>query len=398
MNFQTALNNLEKLVSFERDLSKVKVEDFGIQNLKNVLVKMGASYHQLPVIHVAGSKGKGTTCNLLSGFLQKLGFNVGLYTSPHFLDVRERILFNGEMISEQAFADLCEQCFEHKNLTYFDFLTLISVLWFNFQKPDFAVYEVGLGGRLDSTNIFSPKLTILTRTELEHANILGSTIEEVLKEQLGIMKSGVTLVVAPQREEVYTLLRKILGDDSRVVYAETCDLDDIDQCNYLTVKAGLQALKLQFLEDDLRQFCEKFSFIGRFDLRVVSERDVLFDMAHTVDSFKGLFSKIKAKFSGRKLRLLISIMNDKQIKEMLEVVAANKDLIAEIIFCESHLKRSEKADILKNEFQSLGAEVVTKVNEDANKAFTNLLDNTKKNEMVVVTGSHFLVANLLSAL
>ena len=163
-------------------------------------------------IHVAGTNGKGSTSHLLASILHEAGYKVGLYTSPHLKDFRERIKINGQMIKETeviSFVSNNKAFFEILELSFFEFTVALAFDWFAKQKVDIAVIETGLGGRLDSTNIIRPELAIITNISLDHTNLLGDTIEKIAKEKAGIIKENTPIIIGRKQKETTEIFRKI---------------------------------------------------------------------------------------------------------------------------------------------------------------------------------------------
>ena len=260
MEFGSALEYLEKFVSYEKLLNIPYGEKaFNLENLRDFLRDFGVDYNsqQIKFIQVAGSKGKGTVCTLISNYLVKNAKHVGLFTSPHFIDIRERIRINDQMISQEKFANIVSEIAvfidsqggqANCKLTYFDLLTVIALKFFIDGGVEYMVLEVGMGGRLDSTSVVKPNLCVLTRVEEEHLGVLGNNLEEILLEKLGILKEGVPLVVCAQSDEAKILIENHLKGREKVSFvADICDNAFGQNCS--AVKQVLPQLTGSFDED-----------------------------------------------------------------------------------------------------------------------------------------------------
>src|SRR5215467_8345040 len=217
MNFQEAVNYL---LSLGRELAaptQAATAKFNLENIAVLAQHLGHPENKYPSIHIAGTNGKGSTAAFLEAILREAGYHTGLYTSPHLERINERIRVDGEPISDEAFAEiftgvreLIEKLLADGTLrahpTFFECVTAIAFLYFAKTGVDFAVFETGLGGRLDSTNIVTPRVSVITRIDFDHENFLGHSLREIAAEKAGIIKPGVPVVIAEQQEATRALL------------------------------------------------------------------------------------------------------------------------------------------------------------------------------------------------
>lgn len=406
MDFESAQNFLESFINYERvGLPKSLDKDFDLERIKGFLVAVGVDYQSLKYIHVAGSKGKGSVCSLISAYLNEAGFKVGLYTSPHIVDVRERIVLEGEMISHEDFVLLVEWLKRalddvdgKYSLTYFELLTVIALKFFVDSKVDYAVLEVGLGGRLDATNIVRPNLTVLTRIELEHLGVLGSNLEEILDEKLGIVKNGVPLVVGVQKSETRMLIDEKLKGKPDLYFVEG-ETGSAWADNGRLVFMALRVLLGNVDYDVFDKVYDSLHLLGRFDTRLIDGKKVIFDMAHTVASMNNLVESLKdLRPSGTEFVFLFSMLKGKDLKGVFAVIAP---MAARIVFCSCHPERGMSGAELAEKFEGFAdanLKLVVEVEENANLAYSDLLKDLKKDQVLVVTGSHFLIGEILRQL
>lgn len=404
MNFEKAKEFLQSFVSYE-GMAKIPYSEktFDLQRVKDFLCLYGVKYDNLKYVHVAGSKGKGTTCAFIANYLWKDGYKVGLYTSPHIFEVTERIWMNGKDIGEKRFAEMVSDLkkFIETNdcprLTYFEILTILALKYFVDEKVDYVVLEVGLGGRLDATNIVNPVLSVLTTVELEHTDVLGDTMEKILNEKLGIVKDGVPVLIGYQSGEALEIIGKKLSDKK-----ETFDVNDFeinfskedfsDDARFKNAHVAFAALKLILQKVDERKFLkvvEKVQLPGRFDVRKTAHSKVIFDMAHTKNSINNLVESLKKNFPKKKLVFLFAVMKGKDIDSILKRIST---IAEKIVFTNAHEVRGIPADELAKTAIGLGLKCEVEVMKDLKEAYAAL---TKKNQLLVVTGSHFLVGKLL---
>lgn len=213
--FSKAMKYLDTLTDFERlRIVRYNNQNFDLDRMRSLLRKMGNPHEQFKSIHVAGTKGKGSTCAMIASMLQACGYKVGIYTSPHLIDIRERICVNGEMISHADFARIIRTIEPigikmRPTPTYFDVLTATAFKYFAEQKIDIAVVETGLGGRLDSTNVITPEVTAITSLSKDHMAQLGYTVAKIAEEKAGIFKTGVPAVTVLQDPEAEAVLKRI---------------------------------------------------------------------------------------------------------------------------------------------------------------------------------------------
>lgn len=380
--FSEAENYLESLVSYEDKMPKeLSEEGFDLEKLRFIIVALGIDLSQFRFVHVAGSKGKGTICRLVNDYLVLKGESVGLFLSPHILDVRERIMLNGQMVDGNDFGDFVLRV---KNVlrglelkvTYFECLFLVALLAFGKSKCEFVILEVGLGGKFDATNVIFPEVCCIARIEKEHTAILGESYLEILTQKLGICKPGVPVVVAEQNEEVCLLLPKLLSD-GEVIFSDS---------NENVVREVLKILFENFDEGLFGRVLRDFSFLGRFT--VIGQ--VVFDIAHTEVSMKMLVERLLAQFVGRDFVVLFACLKDKNWQAMARELSFLKP---KFVFCDCHSQRGMSAEDLRKGFN-----VEAEVFEEAFKAYEYCMESLKKDQVLVVTGSNFLISSVLKRL
>ncbi|MBT3864495.1 hypothetical protein HOF67_00525 [Candidatus Peregrinibacteria bacterium] len=411
MNFDQAIKYLKSFVSYE-DIVEYKYNEdfFDLRRYERFLKAYGLRYRDLKCVHVAGSKGKGTTSSLVAGYLGAAGKKVGLFTSPYIVDATESFVVGsgGKMrqISKKDFVGRVEKVREFldewvdqdkgRYVTYFEILFALVMEYFLEVGVDFAVIEVGLGGRLDATNVVRPVVTCLTTVEKEHTEVLGETYREILGEKLGIVKAyneqkQVPLVIAPQRARV---LSELVG---RKFEVPVCYVEGDVGDNYAVVREILMVMVDrdeidEFDEELFGKVYEKLEVLGRFQVR----DGVVFDIAHTVESAKVLNAKLKSEFSGREFVFLISMMKGKDVSGFLKKLFSGLE-VGKVVFTSSHDIRGRMgAELAKIYGGGRGVEVV--VEEDFGKAFVRAKKGLKKDQVLVVTGSHFLVGKILKTL
>lgn len=405
MNFGNAVKYLESYVSYS-DQFKVgyNEKNFNLPRIKDFLKNYRVDYGKLKYIHVAGSKGKGSTCLMIANYLKKY-YKVGMFTSPHIVTNREDYWFNGDIMAKKKFISYVENLKKYidsvggTSLTCFELKVVIALKYFLDQKVDYAVLEVGLGGRLDATNIISPELAILTSVEKEHTEFLGNTISKILNEKLGIVKekNGVPLLVGFQNPETKKMIKKKMKKREKVYFTDEIKCPKFkfkfeNEALNDNAKVAYSGLKLLFKNVDLGVFeksLREFRMLGRFQIEKNHEKICVFDIAHTENSMKNLVKSLKKKFPKKNFVFLISIMQGKDVKGILRCISG---VAKKVVFTFSHSKRSIQTGKLLAYSRGFFKDV--SVDDDAVSAYKKLLKDLKKDQVLVVTGSHFLVGKI----
>jgi len=374
MDFKEANKYLSGLVSYEKTRN-FKVEDLDLRAVTKVLDDFCDGWRGLKYVHVAGSKGKGSVCHLINDYLVRSGYKVGLFTSPHVMSVCERIRFNGLDIDESEFSRIVTMLSERggDSLTYFEALFVMAIKLFLLEGMEFVVLEVGLGGRLDTTNVVLPIVSVLSTIELEHTDVLGDTLEKVLNEKMGIKKEGIPMIVGYQNAEVY----KLLDEQEGLMFAEKkCGkCTDFKEGNYNVAMLALEVLLGNVDVMIFSDVIENFQLIGRFDIREVDGKWVVFDVAHTLNSIDGLIKQLRFYFSDFDPVFLVSVMKDKNVDGILDKLSA----VGEVNFVDCGEDRAVRAE------------------EDCISGYERVFGDLKKDQVLVVTGSFYLVGKVLNS-
>ena len=330
----------------------------GLERVKFLLEMLGNPQKKLKFIHVAGTNGKGSTCTFISSILKASGLNTGLFTSPFVLDFRERFQINGNMISKEDFVDVLEYIIPFvkkmpKNgneLTEFELITVIALVWFERKNCDVVVLEVGLGGRLDATNVLEDALiSVITSISYDHMNILGPTIREIAAEKAGILKPNGTLVLYPNQDEEAFLTVKNIAENlkNKIIIPDLNSLSNVKfnlngtQFTYLnetftvnllgkhqiynaitviSVARALANFGLKISVADMKSGLMKAKFFSR--LEIISKTPlVILDGAHNLDGARVLADAINLYLSGKRVVAIVGMLKDKEISKVLGLVA-----------------------------------------------------------------------------
>jgi dihydrofolate synthase/folylpolyglutamate synthase len=411
MNIQSSLDKLFSLHKFGVKL--------GLENIRNFLDHIGNPQDKLKTIHIAGSNGKGSTSSFIASILQESGFRVGLYTSPHFVTFNERILINGNTISDDYVADFIDKhsnYIDEHELTFFEVTTALAFEYFLFQNVDYAIIETGLGGRLDATNVLNPLACVITSISLEHTNILGDTIENIAYEKSEIIKKDAKVFMGSLPEPAEALIEKkceevksqlfFLGEyiiekhNEIILYTEELDFEEWEvplRGRFQKYNAALAALVVAktFEIDDpaiitsgLKNVVKNTGLQGRYEF-VRKNPHILIDSAHNPSGIKWFLEEFKTERNNYKETILLfGTMRDKNIEEMMTEL---KGVFKKIYITEINYERSASFPQLIDVAQRTNLDV----NEisDIETFIKGFLSGDKKN-CLVVTGSMYLLGEV----
>jgi dihydrofolate synthase/folylpolyglutamate synthase len=368
---------------------------------------LGNPENYLKCIHVAGTNGKGSTSHLLASVLQEAGYKVGLYTSPHLKDYRERITINGIPISEDYVCDFINKnkaFFEANELSFFEMSVGLAFEYFVEQKTDINIIEVGMGGRLDSTNIITPLVSVITNIGLDHTQFLGNTLELIAFEKAGIIKPNIPVVIGEYISETNPVfLAKSDETNSEIYFASdliaatypSALLGDYQIQNKKTVLQTLKVLQdkklLSVSETDIKNgflnVIKNTGLQGRWQ-QLGENPTVICDTAHNAHGLKIVINQFK-KEKYDQLHIVLGLVNDKNLTEILPLFPKN----AIYYFCKPDISRGLEQLILKEkaaEFNLVGQTYISVSN-----AYQAAKENAKENDFIYVGGSTFVVAEIL---
>ncbi len=309
------INNLEKLGWV-----------FRLKREKEVLAKLGNPHRSLKYIHIAGTNGKGSVVAFLSAILQRAGYNVAAYTSPHLVNMRERITVNNKWISKKDFARLAAKVKATKvNITYFEFITTIAFQYFAEKKPDIVLLEVGLGGRLDATNVMKPEIAVITNIALEHTRILGDTIEKIAKEKARIIKKGCVVVTGTTGKALSVVRKTAKSKGCMLIKAKETKHRLSLNGKFQKFNAGIAvaaAKHLKIKENHIKQGLMATEWPGRLEFF----ENILLDSAHNPNGIKKMAEFVK-KLKYRNLIIVFGCLRDKDYMQMYRNLPKHDELI-----------------------------------------------------------------------
>jgi dihydrofolate synthase/folylpolyglutamate synthase len=357
-------------------------------------------------IHVAGTNGKGSTSHMLASVLQEAGYKVGLYTSPHLKDFRERIKINGELIPKRTVSNFVTKhrsFFEARELSFFEMTVGLAFDYFRSEKIDIAIIEVGMGGRLDSTNIIEPEVSVITNIGLDHTQFLGSTLGEIAIEKAGIIKPGVPVVIGETISETEDVFLKIAEErNAEITFAEEIEqleypsdlLGLYQKKNKKTVLATLRLLKNRgwnlserAIRSGLKNVVKNTGLMGRWQ-QIQEFPKVICDTAHNKAGLLIVLKQIENE-TFKNLHIVLGTVNDKDLDEVLPLFPKK----AIYYFCKPDVPRG--LDVNELAVKAVGFELYGKRYTSVKKAYMAALKNAIKDDFIFVGGSTFVVAQVL---
>ncbi len=429
IKYNKALDYLYSFVDYSlKHSSELAKAEFNLDRMFALMDELGNPQNTYPIIHVAGTKGKGSVSALCASALQAGGYKVGLYTSPHLLDYCERIQVNGEQISHEFMVELVEEIkpavAKIPKLTTFELTTALGFLAFARQGCTAAVIEVGLGGRLDATNIVTPKVSVITSLSYDHTAVLGNTLAEIAGEKAGIIKQGVPVVSSPQKDEALQVLERVISlkecefiligknikfdkgvtsldgqllhikDDMR---HSTLDLQlpllgEHQIENAAVAYTALKASGIELSDEAIQNGFSQVKWRARFEI-ARREPPVIFESAHNTDSFAKLRQTLDEYFPDKKVYLIFGASEDKNIPGMF---AEMKSKIQKVIVTRADHPRALEVEKIVELAKQAGVE--SEAVSSVESAFLRALELSKNDGSIVLSaGSIFVTAEVIKA-
>lgn len=404
--------------------------NYGLERTYKLLEYLGNPEKDLKFIHIAGTNGKGSTTSIITEILMGAGYKVGMYTSPFIEEFEERIQINRNNIPKEKLASLMDEVKAavdkviedgYNHPTEFEIITVLMLLYFKKENIDFGVIEVGLGGTLDSTNVITPVLQVITSISFDHTNLLGNTLEEIAGEKAGIIKSGIPTVIYPQKAEALKVIENKCSEMNSKLYIANCDnfkfenvvnedrpyqllkynnevdillplLGEHQITNLSVAMTSIEVLNninmTNILLDSIVKSIKNVKWKGR--LEVLSKNPyVVIDGAHNIQGIETLSRNIKKYFKYENLYLILGILADKDVEEMIKVIAP---MAKKIYAVTPNSIRAELAEDLKRE--------IIKYNEnceaydDYKEAYLTAINDANENDFVLASGSLYMIGDM----
>ena len=377
-----------------------------VSNTLKLMAHLKKPQSSFKSVHVAGTNGKGSTSHMLASVLQDAGYKVGLYTSPHLKDFRERIRLNGKMIPEQKVVDFVENhrsFFEENQLSFFEMTVGLAFDYFKNEKVDIAIIEVGLGGRLDSTNVINPEVSVITNIGLDHTHFLGTTLAEIASEKAGIIKSKIPVVIGEAKPETTAVfIDKARKEKSPILFVEEEELPEFKTDllgnyqikNYKTAYATLGVLKQKGwgisnknIENGFLNVVKNTGLQGRWQLLNKSPK-VICDTAHNIEGLSLVLNQLK-KEDFDQMHIVLGVVADKNLDAILPLFPKN----AIYYFCKPAVIRGLAEAKLQQKaraYELIGASYVS-----VSEAYKSAMTAAKAKDLIFIGGSTFVVAEIL---
>lgn len=376
----------------------------GLQNITRLCDFFGNPQEKIKCIHIGGTNGKGSSSNMLASVLQETGYKIGLYNSPHLIDFTERIKVNGKNCDKKFVFDFIQKL---KNLpedikpSFFEFTTVMAFEYFYQQNVDFAIIEVGLGGRLDSTNIIKPLIAAITNVQLDHQNILGDTIEEIATEKAGIIKNQTPIISGDENTSVKSIIQNKANQenapfiDATLLKTElTSDLKGNYQAkNIKVVLALIEELKKlnisvsdKNIEDGLLHVHQNTNFIGRW-FEFSKAPLTICDTGHNQAGLEYVFDQLNS--IDKHKHIILGFVNDKKIDEVTKILPEN----SKFYFAKPAINRGRHPEDYEDLL--IEAKISYKIFNSVQEAYLSAKEQCTNEEMIFIGGSNFVVGEFL---
>lgn len=424
MNYQETLDYLFNVTPLFQNIGKDAYKE-GLDNTIILDNHFNNPHKKFRTIHIAGTNGKGSCSHTIAAILQSAGYKTGLYTSPHLIDFSERIKVNGEPIEKEFVIDFVKQnkdFFEPLHPSFFELTTAMAFLYFAEKKVDVAVIEVGLGGRLDCTNIITPDLSIITNISFDHTQFLGNTLKDIAKEKAGIIKEKKPVIIGEYTLETKTVFEDkakstnsdiIFAEDNKLIngykqtenglllyksdkikdlYGELNGLYQVKNTNTI-LNAVYQLIGLGYnidetnIKNGFKNVCHLTGLMGRWQ-KLVENPTIICDTGHNIGGMKYIVEQL-SRMKYDKLHIIIGMVNDKDINGVISLLPKN----AKYYFTQASVKRALPAEQVKEIANNHGLK--GEAYSSVEKALTIAKNNAKENDLIFIGGSTFIVADLI---
>lgn len=372
----------------------------GLSKINKFIKELSLSKNELKFIHVGGTNGKGSTCSFISSILKESKYKVGTFTSPHFFDFRERIRINDNKIQKSYITSFIKEnkiLIEDLGLSFFELSFGLCLSYFVENKVDYAIIEVGLGGRLDATNIINPLVSVITNISFDHNEILGDSLEKIAIEKAGIIKENSKLIIGERNEKTdQVFINKAKEMSSKIIFVPDIFQDIVySEIDYLNknIHTSIETCKLLNLENlnneiirrGIKNITLNNSLFGRWSI-VNNNPRVIFDSAHNEAGFISVSNEL-SKISYNKIYILLSFVKGKEIKNFIRHLPKNSNFY----FTTLKIERSMGIKEIKS---NLGE--IINFDEDPQRAYSKIKTEASEDDLILVTGSNYIAKELFN--
>lgn len=374
-----------------------------LTNTTKLLAHLDNPHNKFKSVHIAGTNGKGSSAHGIASILQSAGFKVGLYTSPHLREFTERIKIDGQEIDQKSVTSFVEKMKEpilEINPSFFEITVAMAFDHFANENVDIAIIETGLGGRLDSTNVIVPEVSLITNIGYDHTDLLGETLPEIAHEKAGIIKEGVPVVIGTYQQEVFNVFKQKASDCHAELIIADGELPSSSsqwpyhkKLNYPGIRKTIEVLSKQgwkisseIIDAGYKNFEQLSGLKGRFQVLNESPK-VIADVSHNKEGLEMLFNEVLNQLTGN-LIIIYGTVKDKVLEPILRTFPSN----AMYYWTQSHVPRALAVEQLQKQAETIGLK--GKSFSDVNQAISNAIAHSKPQDCIVVTGSTFVVAEI----
>jgi len=438
LTYESAVNYLESFIDYEKKTNYAyNPRLWNLERMQLLLNSLGEPHQKLKVIHIAGSKGKGSTAAMIHAILNTAGYKTGLYTSPHLVTPLERFRINSQLMSENQFCELVERLQPHIDevnqktdigkLSFFEIYTAMGFAFFTMEYVDFLILEVGLGGRLDATNVVEPLVSVITQISLEHTNLLGDNLPSIATEKAGIIKPNGLVMNSPQQPEVMEVIEKVCKERNAQLFQVSKDISferlgvnqsgqyftlksniaEYLQChlpllgkhqlvNAATAVGAIELLRFHgytISEEQIKIGFEQTNWPARMQV-IGHEPTILLDVAHSPQSARVLRESILETFTYDKLILVVGISGDKDIKGIGDELCPIADIA--ILTKASNNPRAADPASIKREWEEF--DVLLVIKDTVASALNYARSIAGKNDLICITGSFYPLGEAMALL
>jgi dihydrofolate synthase/folylpolyglutamate synthase len=397
-SYQQALDYLYSFIDYETMHQPRQAAHYDLRRMEELLDRLGNPHLKARTVHIAGTKGKGSTAAMIASALTAAGYATGLYTSPHLTDIRERFRINGRLITRAELVDLVQKlkpevtAVNHRaaygQLTTFELLTTLAFCHFAGKGVDFQVVEAGLGGRLDATNVVSPEVGVITSISLDHTEVLGNSLAVVAAEKAGIIKPGVTVVSAPQPPAA----ARVIEETCLKQGADLIRVDTEVSWRRLGLDEGGQLLEIK---EAVAKGLGSVNWPGRFQI-IRRRPTIVLDGAHNPAAAAGLLESLRDYFSRQSVGQAILVFGTSVDKDLAGIASALSPYFSRVIVTRSQHPRAMAAAPAEAEFGRYGLKV--EAADDVAEALKRALAVAGEEDIICVTGSLFVAGEAIEAL
>ena len=396
MNYKESIDWILEKLPFYQEKGNEAYKP-GLERISSFLEVLNNPHKTLKFIHVAGTNGKGSTCHYISSILQESGYSVGLFTSPHFFDYRERIRINNKKITKSyvnEFIKSNKEIAEDLSLSFFELSFGLAAKYFHDNKIDVGVIEVGLGGRLDATNVINPLMSIITNISLDHTDLLGETIKEIALEKSGIIKRDSVAIIGEKNNLTDKIFTKIAKEKNSKIYFNNQSDKSYSDILYQNknISTAIFAIKhligfnisKRNIENGIKNIIKNTGYFGRW-FKLSEDPTVLVDVAHNISGFEYLALQIE-KLNYNNLHIILGFVKGKKIKELIDFLPSR----ANLYFTQPSIFRGMDQE-------ELSRNIGKNFNFDKNPGsqFLKVKNIASKGDLIIITGSNFLINDII---